>query len=235
MGTLLAMLGKVGMVAAIAVAFMMGLAGSVYFSLRSPEVRVPEVVGKNRFDSETTLEEAGLHIRVRASRYSPAAKTETVLDQSPRAGEVVKVGQTVAVIVSRATPRAGEVTAEEQIKAEIAKDTKNRNSEAANKQDEGQNDAPINKNVNANKVANRNANNRRANTNNVNAKINGNANANRNVPQNTTINRNANVSNRNTSIVGNTDSSNANSNAKRRPPAAPTPLVNPATSNPRVP
>ena len=57
---------------AIAVVFLFGVATTVYLSLRSPETKVPDVVGKNRFEAEKILEEADLKFRIRALR--PAIK-----------------------------------------------------------------------------------------------------------------------------------------------------------------
>ena len=93
-------LSKIGIFVAIAVAFSIGLAATVYLSLRSPEVAVPDVVGQHYLNGESALEDAGLYIRKRAKRYKADTKPDTILDQSPRAGEVIKVGQTVAVVVS---------------------------------------------------------------------------------------------------------------------------------------
>ena len=92
-----------GLIVAIAVAFLFGLATTVYLSLRSPEVKVPQIVGKDRFVAENDLKAAGLNFRVRATRPSNQVKADTVVFQLPHAGEVVKEGQTVAVDVSRAT------------------------------------------------------------------------------------------------------------------------------------
>ncbi|HEV7904052.1 MAG TPA: PASTA domain-containing protein, partial [Pyrinomonadaceae bacterium] len=63
-------LGKVAILIAIAGLFLVGMAGTVYLSLRSPEVKVPEVTGQNIVDAERTLSDAGLNVRRRASRYS---------------------------------------------------------------------------------------------------------------------------------------------------------------------
>jgi len=43
-------------VIAIVVVFLFGVATTVYLSLRSPETKVPDVVGKNRFDAEKILD-----------------------------------------------------------------------------------------------------------------------------------------------------------------------------------
>ena len=47
--------------AAIAIVFVFGLASTVFLSLRSPEVTVPDVVGKDRFEAERVLGAAGLN------------------------------------------------------------------------------------------------------------------------------------------------------------------------------
>src|SRR6185436_20204889 len=85
------------------VVFLFGVATTVYLSLKSPETKVPDVVGKDRFEAERILADADLNFRVRAFRPSNQAKPDTVLFQLPRAGEVVKAGQTVAMDLSRPT------------------------------------------------------------------------------------------------------------------------------------
>ena len=94
---------SIAIVIAIAAVFLFGVATTVYLSLRSPEVKVPDVVGKDRFEAERILAEADLKFRVRATRPSNEAKPDTVVFQLPRAGEVVKAGQTVAMDISRPT------------------------------------------------------------------------------------------------------------------------------------
>src|SRR5262249_48201936 len=96
----------------IALAFSLGLLGAIYLSLRSSETRVPDVVGKDRAAAETTIEEAGLNFRVRATRATGEAKPDVVLIQLPAAGVTVKVGQTVAVDISRASANGESATAE---------------------------------------------------------------------------------------------------------------------------
>ena len=105
----LSALRRIGIVIAIAIAFLFGLATTVYLSLRSSEVTVPDVVGKDRLDAEHVLGNASLNFRVRATRPSSQLKPNTVLFQLPRAGEVVKAGQTVAMDISR-TAKEGEAT-----------------------------------------------------------------------------------------------------------------------------
>src|SRR5215813_3237750 len=100
---ILLIIKRVFIVIGIAIAFTLGLLGAIYLSLRSSETRVPDIVGKDRAAAENTISDAGLNFRVRAERATSEAKPGTVLIQLPHAGEVVKVGQTAAVDVSRAT------------------------------------------------------------------------------------------------------------------------------------
>ena len=97
----LSVVRRLVIVIAIAIVFVLGLATTVFLSLRSPEVKVPDVVGKERSEAERVLGDAGLNFRVRATRPSSQVKADTVLFQLPRGGEVVKVGQTVAMDISR--------------------------------------------------------------------------------------------------------------------------------------
>lgn len=158
---------RITIVILVAIAFLFGLASTVYLSLRSPEVTVPNVVGKDRFEAEKVLAEAELNFRVRAARPSNQAKPDTVLFQLPRAGEVVKAGQTVAMDISRAA-KEGETP--ETVKP--AED-ENRNVNSATNENENKPKKPKNKNANENVNENGNGNV------NANAGVNGNVNANR--------------------------------------------------------
>ncbi len=193
---------------AIGVVFLFGVATTVYLSLRSPEVKVPDVVGKDRFEAERILGEADLKFRVRATRPSNEAKPDTVLFQLPRAGEVVKTGQTVAMDISRPT-KEGEspesVTPDEPVE--------NRNTNSAS-------------NSNANKP-------KRPKPKNTNDNVNGNANGNTNRPANVNranVNSGANVNATPRGNVNRPDVRNSNSNTRpaasnvnRRPTPRPTP------------
>ena len=133
---------SIAIVIAIAVVFLFGVATTVYLSLRSPEVKVPDVIGKDRFEAERILAEADLKFRVRAYRPSNQSQPDTVLFQLPRPGEVVKAGQTVAMDISRAT-KEGEtpenVTPDEP--------SENRNTNASNR-NENRPRRPRNRNEN---------------------------------------------------------------------------------------
>ena len=203
---ILLIIKRVVIVMGIAVAFSLGLLGAIYLSLRSSETRVPDVVGKDRASAETTIEEAGLNFRVRATRATAEAKPDVVLIQLPAAGVTVKVGQTVAVDISRASANGESGT------------TDSANDNTSNNQNQNTNTTPSSAsasptpkkkpspraNNNANGNANANAANRNRNANSVIT------NSNR-VPTPATT-RNSN---------GSTPRPAPNTNANRRP--APTP------------
>jgi len=178
----LSALRRIGIVIAIAIAFLFGLATTVYLSLRSSEVTVPDVVGKDRLDAEHVLGNASLNFRVRATRPSSQLKPNTVLFQLPRAGEVVKAGQTVAMDISR-TAKEGEATEsiapEKKSGEEKAAENRNTNESSNTSEDRPKR----NKNTNKNGNANRNTN-AAANTNSNPTGRNNNENSNRNLNQN---------------------------------------------------
>ena len=176
----------------IAVAFLFGVVSTVYLSLRSPEVKVPDIVGKDRFEAEKILADADLNFRVRATRPSNQVKPDTVVFQLPRGGEVVKAGQTVAMDVSRAT-KAGE--ASETVKP-VESETPNTNTNA---------------NINENRP-------RRPKNTNENANGNANANGNRNANVNRPIN--ANRPNANSLTPNANLTPRSNSNQPLKPPSA---------------
>jgi len=206
-------LKRIFIVAGIAIAFTLGLLGAIYLSLRSSETKVPDIVGKDRSSAENTISSAGLNFRVRATRPASDAKPDTVLIQLPHAGEIVKVGQTVAVDISRPT-KEGETS------------TSTNSNENANTEKKPENNNATNSNTNANdnkqkrKSANKNANdNLNANTNRAaNRNRNGNGNANR------VTDGNVNANPVGTPVHNLNSNSVPRGNTNRRPPvAAPTP------------
>ena len=208
---------SIAIVIAIGLVFLFGVATTVYLSLRSPEVKVPDIVGKERFEAEKILGDADLKFRVRATRPSNQAKPDTVLFQLPRAGEVVKTGQTVAMDVSRAA-KEGETP--EQVTPDEPVENRNVNTPA----NENKPKRPRNRNANenANSNANKNAN---ANSNAKNANTNANRTLNINRANVNTSGTNANITPRGN--VNRTDQRNSNSrpvsNENRRPVVRPTP------------
>src|SRR5688500_6337528 len=158
------MVRSIAIVVAIAAVFLFGVATTVYLSLRSPEVKVPDVVGKDRFEAERILAEADLKFRVRASRPSNEAKPDTVLFQLPRAGEVVKTGQTVAMDISRPT-KEGESPETVTPANDNVNANRNSNSAANENRPRRPRNRNANENANANGNANTNTGNRNANSN----------------------------------------------------------------------
>ena len=203
---------------AIAIAFLFGVATTVYLSLRSPEVKVPEIIGKDRFEAEKILADADLNFRVRATRPSNQAKPGTVVFQLPRPGEVVKAGQTVAMDISR---EAKEGESPETVKPEESNTNSNSNSSNSN---ENKPRKPKNKNTNdnangnSNTSTNKNANaNRSTNSNRPNTNDTGNGNTNSTPRPTPRANSNGNSNSR---------PANSNQNVNRRPPA-PRPTATP--------
>jgi hypothetical protein len=214
----LAALKRILIVFAIALAFTVGVFGAIYLSLRSSETRVPDIVGKDRMAAEDTISSAGLNFRVRATRPTSEAKANTVIFQLPRAGEVVKVGQTVAVDISRATNGESAPTPDTNSNTNTNTNTEDKNKNAANSRANANSNEnkpkkkPANKNDNAN--ANGNAN-RAANQNR-------NANANRPTPANANTNANRTATPAHSNVNSNAPKGNTNGN-RRAPAAAPTP------------
>lgn len=220
----ISVLRRLGIIIAIGLTFLFGVVTTVYLSLRSPEIKVPEVVGKDRFEAERVLGDVGLNFRVRATRPSNQSKPDTVLFQLPRAGEVVKVGQTVAMDISRAA-KEGEVSEGEAIDKKVAEEkaAENTNTPDVN-ENRPKRRANVNKNTNENANGNANANveNRNANANRL--PLNGrNTNANSNAPTTKPAEGGEVNPNRN----------NDQKEERRSPPSKPTPAVrNTNTNNP---
>ena len=215
---------RLSIIIAIGATFFFGLASTVYLSLRSPEVKVPEVIGKDRFEAERTLSDAGLNFRVRATRPSYQAKPDTVLFQLPRAGEVVKVGQTVAMDISRAA-KEGEAAEGEATDKKVAEEQA---VESTRSPELNENRPRRNRNVNRNVNENANSNATAANRN-----VNANANANANASRSRTVNAGQN-SNANKPVEGGgVPVRNRNQNSDVRPPAPkPSPVVRNTNTNP---
>lgn len=94
-------LGKLAATGVLLAAFLGGMTGVVYMSLSGSEIAVPEIVGKDFVASEKELAALGLKIKRRADRVSDQPMN-TVLEQLPKAGETVKTGQMILVVVSKA-------------------------------------------------------------------------------------------------------------------------------------
>lgn len=200
--------GKLFVVALLLGAFVFGLGGVLFLALRSPEVTVPEVVGKDYLEGERELAQMDLKIRKRTDRFSQE-KPNTILEQIPRPGEMVKAGQTISVVVSRAQAEGDEKPAE--IKKEKEEDKPKGVEEPSEVDKARQKRRQQNKNANANGNKNSNGN--------------SNSNSNANSASNSnTGNSNGGATNGNArnSNGGNANSRPANSNSTNRnssPPA----------------
>ena len=221
-GRILSAFGKLGLVALIAVAFAFGLLTTIYISLRSPNIQVPEVTGKTYLDGEKVLSKSGLDIRERAKRYKPDVPPGVILDQSPHSGETVKEGQTIAVVVSRA-PKEGEQPPDEAV-AEERREERGTEGLDENRNTNSNRRKPANKNTNGNTNSNAAANS------NASANSNG-GNANNKNANNKNSNGAANSNARRT-LNTNTNARPANSNAGARTTPPPS---RPANSNRRPP
>jgi hypothetical protein len=103
-------LGKLLMMAVLAAAFVVGMVGVVWLSLRGEEIKVPEIVGKDFNESEKELAALGLKIKRRSYRYSEE-KPNTVIEQAPKAGDTVKTGHQILVVVAQGNPEGTEAPA----------------------------------------------------------------------------------------------------------------------------
>ena len=194
----------------IAIAFSLGLLGAIYLSLRSSETRVPDIVGKDRTAAENTISDAGLNFRVRATRPTSEAKPDTVLIQLPHAGEVVKVGQTVAVDISRPT-KEGEASTPANTNTNTEGSTNPQDNSSPETNANKEKKKPTNRNANANDNGNANRLSNRNQNRNANRPANGNANSNA-----TPVHTNSNTAPANRAA--------SNTNTNRRPPVrTPTP------------
>lgn len=215
--TAASVVGQGAILAGIAITFFLGLLGTVYLSLRSPEVKVPDIVGKDRASAESTISDAGLNFRVRATRPIGNSQPDTVLLQLPGAGEMVKAGQTVAVDVSRIANEGESVTSgQAEPTPEKAADNPNRNQATESNLNENKSKRPKTANKNANGNANGNTNNARAN-------VNGNRNVNLRVVNGNTEDRS--TLNANTKTNANRA---VNANNGRAPVARPSPASRPS-------
>ena len=213
-------LKRVAIVILIAVAFSIGLFGAIILSLHSSQTKVPDIVGKDRTAAENAIVAAHLNFRVRATRPVSDAKPNTVIIQIPSAGEEVKVGQTVAVDISRPAKEGEPAPTSTEIRSEAASENGTANERASTLND---NDNKPRRNRNANKNANDN--NQNANGNgNGNRNRNGNPNANRATTENQNISPTSNENNRNANSNRSPANVNRNSNGnRRRASASPTP------------
>lgn len=200
----LSVIGKLSVIIVLLVTFLLGLGGTLYMALRSPEVKVPEVVGKDFLAAEKDIEGMGLKLRKRTDRFSQE-KPNTILEQTPLAGEDVKAGQTISVVVARAEAELGEKP------AEVKKENANDNSAKADEPSEVDKSRQKRKAANANK----NSGNKNSNSNSSsNSKANGNANSASNADSGNSNASSGNANSHSNSNTKNSNSSGSNSNSR---------------------
>ena len=228
----LSAIGKLFIVVALAGAFIVGAVSVIYLSLRGDPVKVPEVVGKDFNASENEIAALGLKLKKRATRYSEE-KPNTVLEQLPRPGEIVKTGQTISVVVSEANPEGSEAPA--TVQRETTDDA------ASDDSTDVTPDKPVksNKNTNTKKPSQTtrdvisNKSNKNANTT-TNANTNGDADS-ANVKSKTGgENKNAAVPPTNKSAVPNSNRAEPIKTASPKPVAAKTPVTGGETRSRKV-
>ncbi len=91
-------------VALLALIFLASAFLVMYLSLRGRSVEVPEITGKSESEAAEILDDAGLRIKVTGHSPSSRFAAETVSDQSPPPGTLVKTGQLVRVSISMGAP-----------------------------------------------------------------------------------------------------------------------------------
>jgi serine/threonine-protein kinase len=88
--------------------FFFGAGLITYLAVRGRTVAVPNVVGKSKWAAKTEFDEAGLRMDFKSPAYNDRAPADTVTDQSPSAGTIVKTGQIVRVSLSLGAAPAGQ-------------------------------------------------------------------------------------------------------------------------------
>jgi len=68
---------------------------------RTPKVETPDVIGLNLIQAKRKLQAEKLHVVVKDSLFSESAPVESVLEQSPEAGEKIRQEGTVYLVISK--------------------------------------------------------------------------------------------------------------------------------------
>lgn len=66
---------------------------------RPPQVKVPNVVGRDYRSGQAVLEAQGLKMQINATRWDKNQPVGIIIDQNPLAGESVEVGHSIGVSV----------------------------------------------------------------------------------------------------------------------------------------
>lgn len=103
-------IGKLAALAVLLAVFAFGLVSVVLMGLQGAEIKVPEITGKNFTESEHELASLGLKIKKRADRVSQDPPN-TVIEQLPKPGEIVKTGQMILVVTSKSAGEGEQIPA----------------------------------------------------------------------------------------------------------------------------
>ncbi len=74
-----------------------------YLTVRGRTAEVPNLIGKYEEEAASLLDEAGLILRVKGRAHHDKWPLNTIYDQSPSPGTIVKTGQIVRVSLSLGT------------------------------------------------------------------------------------------------------------------------------------
>jgi beta-lactam-binding protein with PASTA domain len=88
------------MVALLACVFFISAGIVTYLSVRGRRVEVPNVLGKYEDEAEKEIDAAGLRMQIKSRAHDNKWPVNTISDQSPVAGSIVKTGQIVRVSLS---------------------------------------------------------------------------------------------------------------------------------------
>ncbi|HEY6403482.1 MAG TPA: PASTA domain-containing protein [Blastocatellia bacterium] len=94
--------------ALLAGVFFIGAGVITYLAVRGRTIAVPNVVGKSQKAAKEAFDEAGLRMEFKSPAYNDRAPADTVTDQSPTAGTIVKTGQIVRVSLSLGAAPVGQ-------------------------------------------------------------------------------------------------------------------------------
>jgi serine/threonine-protein kinase len=94
--------GKIALIILLIAAAIAAAAAVVYFlTVQGQAVEVPNVTGLTQQAAEDTLQADGFKVTVEAEEYSETVPQGSVIRQNPEAGETLKEGGTVRLVVSR--------------------------------------------------------------------------------------------------------------------------------------
>ncbi|MGI6199030.1 MAG: PASTA domain-containing protein [Candidatus Cloacimonadaceae bacterium] len=91
----------IGLGTILITAFLVGQVIMPLIFAKPKSIMVPNVLGSDVGTAKKTLQEAGLYAVVKDSLWSDTAKIESVLEQRPAAGEMIKAEGTVYLVICK--------------------------------------------------------------------------------------------------------------------------------------